>query len=137
MKGKLIKRILFLAGLIASISLTFFLSRYAFFADEISTNSGIVEVEEVQEIQEVKVESETNATILAAVEEAKIYGKDVWYTDYYNQLGEQATFLVMPNGGFLNGEGSVRETGESWNTDVDPDAATLKEIREAIENIDY
>lgn len=71
-----------------------------------------------------------NPTIRAAVELAKS-DSETW-SAVIADMDDSGTLLVLPEGEFLQGEMKNSETNESWNSDTDPNAATLREIKSAI-----
>lgn len=85
-------------------------------------------VHKVSEIPNIEVEATMNPTIQQAIERAKI---DPEFWDFENESEDSETILAV-GGGFLKGEMEDSATGTIYNSDTDPDATTLGEIREAV-----
>lgn len=73
-------------------------------------------------------EVEINPTILQAIERVK---KDPEFWKSEDEFNDSDTILAV-NGGFLKGTMEDEENGVIFNSDTDPNAATLGEIRKAV-----
>lgn len=95
----------------------------------VSHSVGQIEKETIMNEEAIEV----NPTILAALEDTKKFGIDFWFSGQYSDTSYDDTYsLLIMSGAYLHGEAYIDETGERLNSDTDPDAATLGEIREAV-----
>ncbi|WP_429953787.1 hypothetical protein [Enterococcus sp. AZ192] len=80
-----------------------------------------------------KISSMENPTVVAALEDAEKFGVDIWFSGEYSYGNYDDTHsLLSMSGSYLHGEIYIDDTGEKLNTDTDPDAAKLGDIREAV-----
>lgn len=98
-------------------------------SEEVTEDTANVELID-DEIAEVTPIYE-NPTIQAALEIAREY-PDYWESMFDDgRSNESSTILVMPEGAFIQGVIEL-ETGETWDSDTDPNATTLGEILVAL-----
>lgn len=88
----------------------------------------VIAEEDFQSKSAIPREQEENLTIQKAVERAKI-DPEFWNAENGND--DSLTVLAV-GGGFLKGEMEDSENGVVFNSDTDPNATTLGEIRKAV-----
>lgn len=80
-----------------------------------------------------KVSARENPTVVAALEDAEKFGVDIWFSGEYSYGNYDDTHsLLSMSGSYLHGEIYIDDTGEKLNTDTDPNAAKLGDIRQAV-----
>ena len=108
-------------------------------ADDTTTTATISEATEPIVTTETERTSpsvnEENPTIKAALEDAK-KSPECWLPIFEEEnFTEATTILVMPEGAFISGQIELG-TGESWDSDTDPNATTLGELLTALDEHD-